>query len=174
MRSEALRKNTVWKRVPLAWKAVLILATALMTASCYLVTIWASRCFRDFAINDTVSKRLKGRWQNIIRPLGVVAVSLFMGSCFLHVLFDCFWYRRQAGLVEDGDGGGPVAAEGEELEPPADGGGAAPANEEPVAAPAPATAQTTNQSTNVNRVNLEDSWTLQEHVDVGQGQRNSG
>ena len=172
MRSEALRKNTVWKRVPLAWKAVLILATALMTVSCYLVTIWASRCFRDFAINDTVSKRLKGRWQNIIRPLGVVAVSLFMFSCFLHVLFDCFWYRRQ-GLVEDGGaegGGAPVAAEGEELEPPAD----APANEEPVAAPAPATAQTTNQSTNVNRVNLEDSWTLQEHVDTGQGQRNSG
>ena len=31
VRSEALRKNTVWKRVPLAWKAVLILATALMT-----------------------------------------------------------------------------------------------------------------------------------------------
>ena len=176
VRSEALRKNTVWKRVPLAWKAVLILATALMTVSCYLVTIWASRCFRDFAINDTVSKRLKGRWQNIIRPLGVVAVSLFMGSCFLHLLFDCFWYRRQ-GLVEDGGdsvlaGGGPVAAEGEALEPPADGGGAAPANEEPVA-PAPAAAQT-NQSTNVNGVNLGDSWTLQEHVDTGQGQRDSG
>jgi len=177
VRSEALRKNTVWKRVPLAWKAVLILATALMTVSCYLVTIWASRCFRDFAINDTVSKRLKGRWQNIIRPLGVVAVSLFMFSCFLHVLFDCFWYRRQ-GLVEDGGdsvsadgGGGPVAAEGEELEPPADGGGAPPANEGPVAAPAPAAAQTTDQSTNVNGVNLGDSWTLQEHVDTGQGQR---
>jgi len=96
-----------------------------------------------------------------------------MFSCFLHLLFDCFWYRRQ-GLVEDGGvpadgGGGPGAAEGEELEPPAD-GGAAPANEEPVAAPAPATAQTTNQSTNVNGVNLGDSWTLQEHVDTGQGQ----
>ena len=140
-----------------------------MTASCYLVTIFASRCFRDFAINDTVSKRLKGRWQNIIRPLGVVAVSLFMGSCFLHLLFDCFWYRRQASKVADG-GGGPVAAEGEELEPPAD----APANEEPVAAPAPATAQTTSQSTNVRGLNLGDSWTLQEHVDTGQGQRNSG
>ena len=170
VRSEALRKNTVWKRVPLAWKAVLILATALMTVSCYLVTIFASRCFRDFAINDTVSKRLKGRWQNIIRPLGVVAVSLFMFSCFLHLLFDCFWYRRQAGLVEDGGGGGPVAAEGEELEPPAN---APPANEEPVA-PAPAAAQTTNQSTNVRGLNLEDSWTLQEHVDTGQGQRDSG
>ena len=45
----------------------------------------------------------------------------------------------------------------------------APANEEPVA-PAPAAAQTTNQSTNVNGVNLGDSWTLQEHVDTGQGQ----
>ena len=91
------------------------------------------------------------------------------------MLFDCLWYRRQATKVADGGegGGGPVAAEGEELEPPADGGGAAPANEEPVAAPAPAAAQTT-PSTNVNRVNLEDSWTLQEHVDTGQGQRNSG
>ena len=134
-----------------------------------IVTIWASRCFRDFAINDTVSKRLKGRWQNIIRPLGVVAVSLFMGSCFLHLLFDCFWYRRQATMTVAA-AGGPVTAEGEELEPPADGGGAAPANEEPVAAPAPAAAQTTSQSTNVNGVNLGDSWTLQEHVDTGQGQ----
>ena len=192
MRSEALRKNTVWKRVPLAWKAVLILATALMTASCYLVTIWASRCFRDFAINDTVSKRLKGRWQNIIRPLGVVAVSLFMFSCFLHLLFDCFWYRRQASLGSVAeDGGGPVAAEGEALEPPADGGGnAPPVNEEPRVhtaslaitipfntepeSPAPAPAQTTSQSTNVRGLNLGDSWTLQEHVDTGQGQRNSG
>ena len=132
-------------------------ATALMTASCYLVTIFASRCFRDFAINDTVSKRLKGRWQNIIRPLGVVAVSLFMFSCFLHLLFDCFWYRRQAaGLVEDG--GGPVAAEGEALEPPADVGGAAPANEEPVAAPAPAAAQTTN----VERTVYTSGWTAED------------
>ena len=158
-----------------------------MTASCYLVTIFASRCFRDFAINDTVSKRLKGRWQNIIRPLGVVAVSLFMGSCFLHLLFDCFWYRRQ-GLVEDGGdsvpadgGGGPVAAEGEELELPADGGGnAPPANEEPrvhtaslaitipfntepespapaAAAPAPAA-----QTTNVERTVYTSGWTAED------------
>ena len=75
-----------------------------------------------------------------------------MFSCFLHVLFDCFWYRRQAGLVEDG------------------GDSAAPANEEPVAAPAPAAAQTTSQSTNVRGINLEDSWTLQEHIDTSQGQ----
>ena len=122
-----------------------------MTVSCYLVTIWASRCFRDFAINDTVSKRLKGRWQNIIRPLGVVAVSLFMFSCFLHLLFDCFWYRRQAALVEDG---------GDSV--PADGGDAPPANEEPVAAPAPATAQTNTTETNVNAVDLTRSWSHEE------------
>ena len=103
-----------------------------------------------------------------------------MGSCFLHLLFDCFWYRRQ---VEDGGdsvpadgGGGPVAAEGEELEPPADGGGnAPPANEEPRVhtaslaitipfntepeSPAPAPAQTTSQSTNVRNIDTGDSWT---------------
>ena len=82
-----------------------------------------------------------------------------MFSCFLHLLFDCFWYRRQAVLF--------ITAEDIV---PADGGDAPPASEEPVAAPAPAAAQTTNQSTNVNGVNLGDSWTLQEHVDTGQGQ----
>ena len=113
------------------------------------MTIWASRCFRDFAINDTVSKRLKGRWQNIIRPLGVVAVSLFMFSCFLHMLFDCFWYRRQAVLF--------ITAE--DIVPADGGGDAPPADEEPVAAPAPAAAQTTNTTdTNVNAVDLTRSW----------------
>ena len=113
-----------------------------------------------------------------------VAQRVPLGSCFLHLLFDCFWYRRQ---VEDGGdsvpadgGGGPVAAEGEELEPPADGGGAAPANEEPrvhtaslaitipfntepespapaAAAPAPAA-----QTTNVERTVYTSGWTAED------------
>ena len=85
-------------------------------------------------------------------------------------------------------GGGPVAAEGEELEPPADGGGAAPANEERVhvsshaitipfntepESPAPAPAQTTSQSTNVRNIDTGDAWTG-ESADTSQGQRNSG
>ena len=45
-------------------------------------------------------------------------------------LIACLWYRRQAGLVEDG-------------------GAQYRARERPVAAPAPAAAQTTSQSTNV-------------------------
>ena len=124
-----------------------------------------------------------------------------MFSCFLHLLFDCFWYRRQAVLfitaediVPADGGGGPVAAEGEELEPPADGGGnAPPANEErvhiashaitipfntdpesPPASAAPAAAQTTSQSTNVRNIDTGHSWTAQEYVETPQGQRNSG
>ena len=114
-----------------------------------------------------------------------VAQRVPLGSCFLHLLFDCFWYRRQ---VEDGGdsvpadgGGGPVAAEGEELELPADGGGnAPPANEEPrvhtaslaitipfntepespapaAAAPAPAA-----QTTNVERTVYTSGWTAED------------
>ena len=111
-----------------------------------------------------------------------------MFSCFLHLLFDCFWYRRQAGLVEDESvpadgGGGPVAAEGEELEPPADGGGAPPANEErvhvashaitipfntepesPPASPAPAAAAPAPaaQTTNVERTVYTSGWTAED------------
>ena len=77
---------------------------------------------------------------------------------------DCLAWREWRLLA---DGGGPVAAEGEELEPPADGGGAPPANEERVhvashaitipfntdpESPAPAAAQTTSQSTNVRNI----------------------
>ena len=96
------------------------------------------------------------------------------------------------GDVPADGGGGPVAAEGEELEPPADGGGnAPPANEEPrvhvashaitipfntepeSAAPADP-AQTTSQSTNVRNIDTGDAWTQEEYVDTSQGQRNSG
>ena len=69
-------------------------------------------------------------------------------SCFLHLLFDCFWYRRQAVLF--------ITAEDIV---PADGGDAPPASEEPVAAPAPAAAPTTNTTdTNVNPVDLTRPW----------------
>ena len=94
------------------------------------------------------------------------------------------------GDVPADGGGGPVAAEGEELEPPADGGAAAPANEERVhvashaitipfntepesAAPADP-AQTTSQSTNVRNIDTGHAWTAQEYVETPQGQRNSG
>ena len=72
-----------------------------------------------------------------------------MFSCFLHLLFDCFWYRRQAVLF--------ITAE--DIVPADGGGDAPPADEEPVAAPAPAAAQTTNTTdTNVNAVDLTRSW----------------
>ena len=71
-----------------------------------------------------------------------------MFSCFLHLLFDCFWYRRQAVLF--------ITAE--DIVPADGGGGAVPANED-AAAPAPAAAQTTNTTdTNVNAVDLTRPW----------------
>ena len=108
-RAKRLAARTVWTEVPSFWRAVLAFATVLMTSSCYLVTLWGSSCFRDFAINDTVSKRLKGDWKNIIRPLGVVACGLFAASCALHLAFHYIWYSGQAdrgGADVDGGGGG--------------------------------------------------------------------
>ena len=79
--------------------------------------------------------------------------------------------ERRHGLAEVVERGAVVPVERHRVIPPHSERTRPPcANEEPVAAPAPATAQTTNQSTNVNGVNLGDSWTLQEHVDTGQGQ----
>ena len=58
-----------------------------MTASCYLCTYWGANCFREFNIDDSVSKRLDGKMGSIVRPAGYVAMLLFAVSCLILYLF---------------------------------------------------------------------------------------
>ena len=103
-RTQRLRENTTWPHVPTTWRLALVLATALMTASSYLCTYWSSDCFREMQINDSVSKRLDGSWQRILKPPGVVALALFAASCCLHGAFQILWFRHQTQPRADDDG----------------------------------------------------------------------
>ena len=76
-----------------------------MTASSYLCTYWSSDCFREFAIDDSVAKRL-GHWSRILKPPGVFALALFTASCVIHGAFHFGWFRHQthATAADGGDG----------------------------------------------------------------------
>ena len=103
-RRRRLAANTRWARVPGTWRAALAAATVFMTASSYLCTYWSSDCFREFAIDDSVAKRL-GHWSRILKPPGVFALALFTVSCVIHGAFHFGWFRHQThATADDGDG----------------------------------------------------------------------
>ena len=103
-RRRRLAANTRWARVPGTWRAALAAATVFMTASSYLCTYWSSDCFREFAIDDSVAKRL-GHWSRILKPPGVFALALFTASCVIHGAFHFGWFRHQThATADDGDG----------------------------------------------------------------------
>ena len=103
-RRRRLAANTRWARVPGTWRAALGAATVFMTASSYLCTYWSSDCFREFAIDDSVAKRL-GHWSRILKPPGVFALALFTASCVIHGAFHFGWFRHQThATADDGDG----------------------------------------------------------------------
>lgn len=104
-RRRRLAANTRWARVPGSWRAALAAATVFMTASSYLCTYWSSDCFREFAIDDSVAKRL-GHWSRILKPPGVFALALFTVSCVIHGAFHFGWFRHQthATAADGGDG----------------------------------------------------------------------
>ena len=104
-RRRRLAANTRWARVPGSWRAALAAATVFMTASSYLCTYWSSDCFREFAIDDSVAKRL-GHWSRILKPPGVFALALFTASCVIHGAFHFGWFRHQthATAADGGDG----------------------------------------------------------------------
>ena len=104
-RRRRLAANTRWARVPGSWRAALAAATVFMTASSYLCTYWSSDCFREFAIDDSVAKRL-GHWSRILKPPGVFALALFTMSCVIHGAFHFGWFRHQthATAADGGDG----------------------------------------------------------------------
>ena len=89
-----LKRLTHWSHVPEGWAALQIFGLVCMTASCYLCTYWGANCFREFNIDDSVSKRLDGKMGSIVRPAGYVAMLLFAVSCLILYLFVYFvlWF----------------------------------------------------------------------------------
>ena len=89
------KRLTAWSRVPEHWALFHIFGAVCMTTSCYLCTYWGANCFREFNIEDKVSKRLKGDMGSLIRPAGYVAMVLFVVACSAVYLFHSCWVPAQ-------------------------------------------------------------------------------
>ena len=85
--SNAYNQVTEWSLLPLWSKFVLGSSLATMIASCYLVQLFADKCFTEYQLTYTIDEHLDGDWKNLVKPLGIVANILLLVSCLLLYIF---------------------------------------------------------------------------------------
>lgn len=86
---------TEWDSVPRWAKICLSLALAFMTISCYMVQFYQDQCFTPFDLSSTIDEHLGGRWTNLVRPLGIIALLLFCVSLLLFYAY-ISWAKWQS------------------------------------------------------------------------------
>uniref|UniRef100_A0A7S1UH17 Uncharacterized protein n=1 Tax=Phaeomonas parva TaxID=124430 RepID=A0A7S1UH17_9STRA len=101
--SVQLEEATKWKRLFARGQHMkaylLIIFAALMVLSCWLTTFFSKRCFRTFALTDTIDDKLNGKAltmdgsAGLTKPLGVVALYLIFIALFGYLWF-YFWARK--------------------------------------------------------------------------------
>lgn len=78
--------KTAWPLLPFGIKVVLLIGTASMVMSCYIINLYASKCFAAFQVTDSIKDDLGGSAVNVIlKPWGFIAIYLFLLSCV------CLW-----------------------------------------------------------------------------------
>ncbi len=76
-----------WEILPSWARFVLSLSLSCMIICCYMVQLFASYCFRDFELTDSIETSLDGDWKNLTKPLGIVANILLLVSITLLQMF---------------------------------------------------------------------------------------
>jgi len=74
---------TQWRSLPALAKGVLGASLATMITSCYMVQLFADLCFTEYQLTYTIEQHLDGDWKNLVKPLGIVANCLLLGSVVL-------------------------------------------------------------------------------------------
>lgn len=81
--AEMYQEVTKWDSVPQWAKACLISSLACMVFCCYMVQFFQDQCFTPYDLTFTIEEHLDGNWMNLVKPLGFVALSLFLLSLLL-------------------------------------------------------------------------------------------
>mmetsp|Transcript_20090 Transcript_20090/g.29612 ORF Transcript_20090/g.29612 Transcript_20090/m.29612 type:complete len:857 (+) Transcript_20090:192-2762(+) len=89
---------TQWRSLPALAKGVLGASLATMITSCYMVQLFADLCFTEYQLTYTIEQHLDGDWKNLVKPLGIVANCLLLGSVVLLYGFRS-WAMRKASLT---------------------------------------------------------------------------
>jgi len=82
-RKEAYSTVTQWGAVPQLAKFTITLSLVCMVSSCYIVQLFPDSCFETYSLTNTISDDLDGNWANMFKPLGRVAILIFLLSCAL-------------------------------------------------------------------------------------------
>merc|ERR1711924_43395 len=91
---------------PLWAKACLVSSAALISASCYIILLLSDKCFKPFAVISSVAIDLDGNALNIVKPLGWVALGLFVAACFISRPFFMWSDAELVRRVDEADVGG--------------------------------------------------------------------
>merc|ERR1712038_1283641 len=98
-RDEALKQAyselSQWEALPFWARSLLCLSLSRMIITCYMVTFFASYCFNEFQLTDSIETTLDGDWRNLTKPLGTVANILLVVSVVLLQLF-VSWVNHNA------------------------------------------------------------------------------
>jgi|AntRauTorckE5430_2_1112549.scaffolds.fasta_scaffold00718_5 hypothetical protein len=93
--NEAYQEVTQWKDIPSFAQIILILSLASMITSCYMVQLFQDDAFQEYQLTYTIDKHLDGDWKNIVKPIGWVAILLFIASIAFLMIFK-FWANGKA------------------------------------------------------------------------------
>lgn len=92
---------TQWKIVPLWAKCTLTLSLAAVVTSCYMVQLFSGKCFVPYELTSTIDEDLDGDWKNLVKPLGSVAIVLFLLCMVLLKVFTT-WAKLEAAKIAKG------------------------------------------------------------------------
>ena len=86
------RDVTKWEILPFWTKFLQTVSLICMIVSCYMVLLFQDWCFAEYQLTYTIDEHLGGRWYNLVKPLGGVALILFTVSLFFISLF--IWWAK--------------------------------------------------------------------------------
>lgn len=85
---EAYKEVTQWFLVPVWAKIILICSLVTIITSFYMLQLFYEEAFTQYELTSTIDEHLDGDWKNLVRPLGQVALILFVVSTVLVILFN--------------------------------------------------------------------------------------
>lgn len=92
--NDAYDKVIVWKDMPTAIQILLLVSLASMITCCYMVQLFQEDAFEEYTLTDRINTHLGGDWKNLVKPIGFIAIILFLSSLFLLFLFSSWATNR--------------------------------------------------------------------------------
>jgi len=86
----AYKRVTKWSLVPSWAKYLILVSVGCMILSCYMVQLFQEDAFTPYQLNNDVEQHLNGDWKNLVKPLGTIALLVFVVSLIFFTIFLCW------------------------------------------------------------------------------------